>query len=126
MQKRILNEIKGRMLEDIVLLETQTGESQKQVFVLQFPVGEFDMVVFDPEAGFCRMILRSSIVKKLCPAAVPSSDRQRKMRPGLSIGNGPDHRKTSRLIEGKVKGGWYCNIRTWKSICGSLHNKTAK
>ena len=25
------------------------------MFVLQFPVGEFDMVVFDPEAGSCRI-----------------------------------------------------------------------
>ena len=55
MQKRILNEIKGRMLEDIVLLETKLANPKKQVFVLQFPVGEFDMVVFDPEAGFCQI-----------------------------------------------------------------------
>ena len=54
-QKRILNEIKGRMLEDIVLLETKLANPKKQVFVLQFPVGEFDMVVFDPEAGFCQI-----------------------------------------------------------------------
>ena len=54
-QKRILNEIKGRMLEDIVLLETKLANPKKQVFVLQFPVGEFDMVVFDPEAGSCQI-----------------------------------------------------------------------
>ena len=54
-QERILMEIKGRMLEDIVLLETKLANSKKQVFVLQFPVGEFDMVVFDPEAGSCRI-----------------------------------------------------------------------
>ena len=54
-QERILTEIKGRMLEDIVLLETKLSNPKKQVFVLQFPVGEFDMVVFDPEAGFCRI-----------------------------------------------------------------------
>ena len=52
-QKRILTEIKGRMLEDIVLLETKLANPKKQVFVLQFPVGEFDMVMFDPEAGSC-------------------------------------------------------------------------
>ena len=55
MQERILTEIKGRMLEDIVLLETKLANPKKQVFVLQFPVGEFDMVVFDPEAGSCRV-----------------------------------------------------------------------
>ena len=54
-QERILNEIKGRMLEDIVLLETKLANPKKQVFVLQFPGGEFDMVVFDPEAGCCRI-----------------------------------------------------------------------
>ena len=54
-QKRILNEIKGRMLEDIVLLETKLANPKKQVFVLQFPVGEFDMGVFDPEAGSCQI-----------------------------------------------------------------------
>ena len=52
-QERILAEIKGRMLEDIVLLETKLVNPKKQVFVLQFPVGEFDMVMFDPEAGSC-------------------------------------------------------------------------
>ena len=54
-QQRILTEIKGRMLEDIVLLETKLANPKKQVFVLQFPVGEFDMVVFDPDAGSCRI-----------------------------------------------------------------------
>ena len=54
-QQRVLTEIKGRMLEDIVLLETKLANPKKQVFVLQFPVGEFDMVVFDPEAGSCQI-----------------------------------------------------------------------
>lgn len=54
-QKWILNEIKGRMLEDIVLLETKMANLKKQVFVLQFPVGEFDMVVFDPVAASCQI-----------------------------------------------------------------------
>ena len=54
-QGRILTEIMGRMLEDIVLLETKLANPQKQVFVLQFPIGEFDMVVFDPESASCRI-----------------------------------------------------------------------
>lgn len=54
-QERILSEIRGRMLEDIVLLETKLANPKKQVFVLQFPVGEFDMVVFDPVAGSCQI-----------------------------------------------------------------------
>ena len=54
-QERILDEIKGRMLEDIVLLETKMANPQKQVFVLQFLIGEFDMVVFDPNAASCHI-----------------------------------------------------------------------
>ena len=46
--ERILNEIRGRMMEDIVLLETKISCPQKHVFRLQFAVGEFDMVVVDP------------------------------------------------------------------------------
>lgn len=52
---RILNEIKGRMMEDIVLLETKLANPKKEVFVLQFAIGEFDMVVFDPEAASCQI-----------------------------------------------------------------------
>ena len=47
--ERILSEIKGRMMEEIVLLETKLANPEKQVFKLQFAVGEFDMVVCDPE-----------------------------------------------------------------------------
>ncbi len=54
-QERILNEIRGRMTEDIVLLETQLANPDKQVFVLQFPIGEFDMTVFDPDKGTCEI-----------------------------------------------------------------------
>lgn len=44
---RILSEIKGRMLEDIILLETKQANKDKEVFIVHFPIGEFDMVVFD-------------------------------------------------------------------------------
>ena len=44
---RLLSEIRGRMMEDIVLLETKIAHPEKKVFKLQFAVGEFDMVVFD-------------------------------------------------------------------------------
>lgn len=52
---RILNEIKGRMMEDIVLLETKLAFPKKEVFVLQFAIGEFDMVVFDPATSSCEI-----------------------------------------------------------------------
>lgn len=53
--ERILNEIRGRMMEDIILLETSMAHPKWQVFVLQFAVGEFDMVTFDPESITCRL-----------------------------------------------------------------------
>ena len=47
--KRVLNEIKGRMAEDIVLLETKLALKNNRVFKLQFAVGEFDMVISYPD-----------------------------------------------------------------------------
>lgn len=52
---RIVDEIKGRMMEDIVLLETKLSRRKCEVFRLQFAVGEFDMVVFDPEKSSCEI-----------------------------------------------------------------------
>ena len=52
---RLLSEIRGRMMEDIVLLETKIAHSEKKVFKLQFAVGEFDMVVFDPKGLNCKI-----------------------------------------------------------------------
>ena len=54
-QERILSEIMGRMMEDAVLLETKLAMPKKQVFVMQFAVGEFDMVVFDPATSTCEI-----------------------------------------------------------------------
>lgn len=53
--ERILNEIKGRMMEDIVILETMKANPNKEVFRLQFAVGEFDMVIADPESISCEI-----------------------------------------------------------------------
>jgi len=53
--ERILSEIKGRMMEDIILLETKAARRNCQVFKLQFAVGEFDMVVFDPKSACCKI-----------------------------------------------------------------------
>ena len=52
---RIESEILGRMLEDIILVETQVRYPDKEVFALQFDVGEFDMVVFDNESASCEI-----------------------------------------------------------------------
>ena len=53
--ERILSDIKGRMMEDIVLLETKIANPKKQVFQLQFAVGEFDMVVADNVNATCEI-----------------------------------------------------------------------
>ena len=52
---RLLSEIRGRMMEDIVLLETKIAHPEKKVFKLQFAVGEFDMVVFEPKELNCKI-----------------------------------------------------------------------
>lgn len=51
--ERILSEIKGRMLEDIVLLETQQAKKDLSVSKLLFSDGEFDMIVYDSLNGGC-------------------------------------------------------------------------
>ena len=53
--ERIMNEIRGRMMEEIVLLETKKAFPKKQVFQLQFQVGEFDMVVADSLTLTCEI-----------------------------------------------------------------------
>ena len=59
---RVLDDVRGRMLEDIVLLETLVAMPRPrgifagtEVFQLQFESGEFDMVVRDLSAGTCRL-----------------------------------------------------------------------
>lgn len=52
---RLLDEVKGRMMEEIVLLETKIAKPEKSVFKLQFSAGEFDMVVFDPKELTCEI-----------------------------------------------------------------------
>lgn len=51
--ERILGNIRGRMMEDIVVLETQIAKPDCEVFKLVFATGEFDMVVFEPENECC-------------------------------------------------------------------------
>ena len=51
--ERIRNQVMGRMMDDIVLLETKMAFPKKQVFKLKFAVGEFDMVVADPDSCTC-------------------------------------------------------------------------
>lgn len=53
---RLLTEVRGRMLEEIVLLETLKAASQNiKVFKLYFAIGEFDMVIFDRNTLSCKI-----------------------------------------------------------------------
>lgn len=52
---KILEDVRGRMLEDIVLLETARTINKRRydIFKLRFDTGEFDMVIYDREEGVC-------------------------------------------------------------------------
>ena len=59
---RVLDDVRGRMLEDIVLMETLAVTprpreifSGREVFKLQFESGEFDMVVRDLDTRTCEL-----------------------------------------------------------------------
>ena len=52
--ERILEEVRGRMMEDIVLLETaKAAPETMRVFKLAFFNGEYDMVTYDAESDRC-------------------------------------------------------------------------
>lgn len=51
---RILGEVRGRMLEDLILLEVVRAlPKQYQAFKLQFASGEYDMVIYNREKNSC-------------------------------------------------------------------------
>ncbi|MBP5270926.1 MAG: AAA family ATPase [Clostridia bacterium] len=54
---KILDEVKGRMLEEIILTETKRalGSRGYDVFKYQFPGGEIDMIVYDKKENNCRL-----------------------------------------------------------------------
>ena len=52
--ERILEEVRGRMMEEIVLLETfKSAKKNKRVFKLTFSVGEYDMAIYDSNENTC-------------------------------------------------------------------------
>ena len=52
--QRLLEEVRGRMLEDIVLLETvRTLPTGKRAFKLRLKRSEFDMLIYDAETDTC-------------------------------------------------------------------------
>ena len=54
--ERILEEVRGRMMEDIVLLETiKQLPRSRQAFKLTLTRGEYDMVIYDKKTFSCRI-----------------------------------------------------------------------
>ena len=53
--QRIRTTAMGRMLEDIILLETIKAKPHMKVYKVQFSIGEFDMLVYDPISITCRI-----------------------------------------------------------------------
>ena len=53
--RRIESTLKGRMMEDIILLESKNALKNKKIFQLQFVRGEYDMVIFDPKTLSCEI-----------------------------------------------------------------------
>jgi len=52
---RMLSTIEGKIMEDIILLETKMAKPNCEIFKLKFAVGEFDMVVFNPQTVSCEI-----------------------------------------------------------------------
>ena len=53
---KILDSVRGRMMEDIVLLETAKALGKRyRVFKLTFLAGEYDMVIYDTENNSCEI-----------------------------------------------------------------------
>lgn len=64
--ERTLEEVRGRMLEDIVLLETmKAADKHHRVFKLQFAAGEFDMVIYDEQKNSCEIFEIKHSVKQV-------------------------------------------------------------
>ena len=54
--EKILTEVRGRMLEEIILIETaRTAGNGRRAFKYQFPGGEIDMIVYDSRSASCRL-----------------------------------------------------------------------
>lgn len=122
-QERILTEIKGRMLEDIVLLETKLTNLKKQVFVLQFPIGEFDMVVFDPEVGSCQIFeikhTEEAVSQQYRHLVNEEKCAQTEHRYGSITGKFVLYRGKSRVVDGIP----YQNVEEYLRNLGDNHLK---
>ena len=63
MVEKVMGDVRARMLEDIILLETEkAAQGSRQVYKLQINAGVFGMVVYDPQENSCTICeLRSDM-----------------------------------------------------------------
>lgn len=111
--QRILSDVRGRMLEDMVLLETKIAKPECEVFKLLFDVGEFDMVVFNPETASCE-IYEIKYSKEIVPQQTKHLLDEKKcmdteFRYGTITGKYVLYRGESQMIDG-VK---YLNVEKY-------------
>ena len=111
--QRKLSDVRGRMLEDMVLLETKIAKPECEVFKLLFDVGEFDMVVFNPETASCE-IYEIKYSKEIVPQQTKHLLDEKKcmdteFRYGTITGKYVLYRGESQLVDG-VK---YLNVEKY-------------
>ena len=112
--ERILNEIKGRMMEDIVLLETTMAKPEKEVFQLRFAIGEFDMVVVDEGVPECE-IYEIKHSDKVVPAQYrflsdPEKQKATEFRYGRIIRKAVIYRGESTILDNGIE---YINVEEY-------------
>lgn len=54
-EERIAQSVMGQMLEDIVLLDAKRRYPDKKICVVEFPIGEYDMVIYDKKDQSCEL-----------------------------------------------------------------------
>lgn len=113
--ERILMEVRGRMLEEMVLMETEKALSGRyQVFKMQLATGEFDMVVYDTEDNNCTLceVRGSNAVASNRYRRVPDMEKYRQIEKRF----GPITERFMLCRDPNVQdsaGGKYCSIEEY-------------
>ncbi|MBR1483264.1 MAG: AAA family ATPase [Ruminococcus sp.] len=121
--ERILEKVRGRMMEDIVLLETsKAAPDSVRVFKLVFPAGEFDMVTYDSVADKCAVyeIKHSNQVVPQQYRHLTNEDKRKmtEKRFGEIIGTNVIYRGENQALENDVS---YLNVEEYlKDIPDSI------
>lgn len=114
-RERILMEVRGRMLEEMVLMETEKALSGRyQVFKMQLATGEFDMVVYDTEDNNCTLceVRGSNTVVSNRYRRVPDMEKYRQIEKRF----GPIRERFMLCRDPNIQdsaGGKYCSIEEY-------------